>query len=364
MGQLERRYGVADAERRIRELRLLWVSHMHADHHGGLYPLLARRRRLGAPPLLVVGPFPLLRVLQEYSRVRARGSGGGVQRGQARTRARPQALPGRCPLATRVAAPTPCPAPTLPPSAPCLAAQVLPLDWIFLPSSYWADAHAPNARAPPQPALDALAAAQAALGLSALEAFPVHHVARSTGLKLSGGGGDNGGGAPRPPWTVVFSGDTRPCDAVVSAARGATLLVHEATFEDELAADAVAKRHSTLSEALGVARDAGAYRALLTHFSSRYPKIPVLAAAAGGGAEQAAAAGAEGAAAGAGGGPLLGMVGRSVAVGFDFMSVNLADLPWLPLLVPACDELLREEGFAGGDDGDEGEAAAGRDADP
>jgi ribonuclease Z len=193
-----------------------------------------------------------------------------------------------------------------------------------------------------------------ALGLSVLEPFPVKHVSLSTGLRLSG----SAAGGPAAPWTVVFSGDTRPCPAVVSAARGATLMIHEATFEDELASDAEAKRHSTLSEALRVASDAGVYRTVLTHFSGRYPKIPVLAGQhqqqddrGGGGG------GGGGAEAGASDQPLTSMVGDSVAVGFDFMTVNLADLPWLPLVVPACDELLREEGFVGGEDGeDEGDA--------
>src|SRR4026209_295605 len=41
-------------------------------------------------------------------------------------------------------------------------------------------------------------------------------------------------GPPRPGRTLVYSGDTRPHPAVVAAARGADLLVHEATFgEDE-----------------------------------------------------------------------------------------------------------------------------------
>jgi hypothetical protein len=34
---LSRRYGCAETERRVRELQCIWISHMHADHHGGLY---------------------------------------------------------------------------------------------------------------------------------------------------------------------------------------------------------------------------------------------------------------------------------------------------------------------------------------
>ena len=64
-----RRYGAADATRRIQELRCVWISNMHTDHHGGLYSLLELRAQLGVPPLLLVGPIPLFRVLQSYQTV-------------------------------------------------------------------------------------------------------------------------------------------------------------------------------------------------------------------------------------------------------------------------------------------------------
>lgn len=50
--------------------------------------------------------------------------------------------------------------------------------------------------------------------------------------------------------------------------------MHEATFEDELKSDAIAKKHSTTSEAIGVGVAMGARRVLLTHFSQRYQKVP------------------------------------------------------------------------------------------
>jgi ribonuclease BN (tRNA processing enzyme) len=31
-----------------------------------------------------------------------------------------------------------------------------------------------------------------------------------------------------------FAGDTRPCKALIDAGKGATLLIHEATFEPDL----------------------------------------------------------------------------------------------------------------------------------
>ena len=72
---------------------------------------------------------------------------------------------------------------------------------------------------------------------------------------------------------IVYSGDTRPCDALVRAGKGATLLVHEATFDDARAEHARRKRHSTTSEALGVGARMGCIRCVLTHFSQRYPCI-------------------------------------------------------------------------------------------
>lgn len=44
---------------------------------------------------------------------------------------------------------------------------------------------------------------------------------------------------------------------MVEAAQDATLLVHEATFEDELENEAYKKRHSTTGEAVGVATKVG-----------------------------------------------------------------------------------------------------------
>lgn len=46
----------------------------------------------------------------------------------------------------------------------------------------------------------------------------------------------------------------------MAAGAGATLLIHEATFEAGMDSHALAKRHSTLQEALQVAEQMGAYR--------------------------------------------------------------------------------------------------------
>ena len=81
-------------------------------------------------------------------------------------------------------------------------------------------------------------------------------------------------GPARPGRSLVYSGDTRPCEATVTAARGADLLIHEATFSDEDGKRAMETRHSTAREAAGVAARAGVRRLVITHFSARFSEQP------------------------------------------------------------------------------------------
>ncbi|KAJ9521954.1 hypothetical protein QJQ45_024831, partial [Haematococcus lacustris] len=103
------------------------------------------------------------------------------------------------------------------------------------------------------------------LGLSSWSTVPVIHCHEAYGLVLEHESG----------WKLVYSGDTRPCPALIGAGQGATLLIHEATFEPNLLQQATTKRHSTTSEAMLVARQMKASHTILTHFSQRYPKLPV-----------------------------------------------------------------------------------------
>jgi len=79
-------------------------------------------------------------------------------------------------------------------------------------------------------------------------------------------------GPPRPGRTVVYSGDTRPTAGVIAAARGADLLVHEATFGEDERERAAETGHATAREAAEVAREAKVRRLVLTHISPRYTR--------------------------------------------------------------------------------------------
>ena len=79
--------------------------------------------------------------------------------------------------------------------------------------------------------------------------------------------------------------------------------------------EAIARNHSTTKEAVEMGDKAGAYRIILTHFSQRYPKIPVF--------DESHM--------------------HKTCIAFDMMSVNIADLPVLPKVLPYLKVLFRNE---------------------
>lgn len=81
-------------------------------------------------------------------------------------------------------------------------------------------------------------------------------------------------GPPRPGRTVVYTGDTMPCEGTVAIAQGADLLIHDATFSQAEAERAQETWHSTAGEAADVARRAGVRKLVLTHLSARYADQP------------------------------------------------------------------------------------------
>lgn len=76
-----------------------------------------------------------------------------------------------------------------------------------------------------------------------------------------------------PEFKISYSGDTRPNAQFAQIGFLSDVLIHEATMEDDLLAEAIKKKHSTFAEALSIADQMCASNVILTHFSQRYPKI-------------------------------------------------------------------------------------------
>lgn len=71
---------------------------------------------------------------------------------------------------------------------------------------------------------------------------------------------------------VVYTGDTRPCEKTVEIAKDADVLIHDASFTEDLKHWAVESGHSTAKEAAEIAKKANVVKLFLTHISARYSK--------------------------------------------------------------------------------------------
>jgi ribonuclease Z len=256
LGQLQRVFSPDELVEVIKNLRMIWISHLHADHHLGTASMIKAWYKLvhnGVPTderpttgaslvqkastfgLSVVSHDGMLKWLAEYSAVEDFGFSRILpfllQPGEAGSDSG-----SRLKLLSSTNSP-----------------QIHQYNAVVLePNEY-----------------------EPILGLTDIQACYVQHCYGAMAVSLT---------FPRSasdpetvtPLKVSYSGDCRPSKNFAKIGRDSTVLIHEATFDDELSGDAKAKKHSTTSEALGIGAQMGAKAVVLTHFSQRYQKIPVL----------------------------------------------------------------------------------------
>eukprot|EP00536_Pseudo-nitzschia_multiseries_P004462 jgi/Psemu1/253636/estExt_Genewise1Plus.C_740055 len=239
----------------LKQIKAIWISHPHADHHLGIIRLLEERQRLvsGRDPVVLIAPPNILNFLREYESVE-----------------------------------------------PSVADSYLFLDCRALKAENGDQIHEEMT------GHLALQRLQQDLGIHSCTSIPVAHCAHSFAVVFHG----------TSFGSLAYSGDCRPSKNFSRIAYDADLLIHEATFADGLEADALVKRHCTVGEALHVAKEMNAKTTILTHFSQRYPKIPVLSDTCG---------------------------TQSIIHAFDFMTVTPSNIALASKLTPALQLLYPDE---------------------
>lgn len=251
MGQLRRRFG-SEADDKLRSIKMIFISHMHADHHLGLFRVLQQWSKANAAndsELFVLGPHFLERWMTEY----AQAEDIGLSR----------------------------------------------MAFIDNRALYFARQHIPPELIP---ALDSL-------DLKELKTTDVIHCPWAFALKIKHKSG----------FSLAYSGDTRPSNKFIAMGQNVSLLIHEATLENDMAEEAVKKRHCTTAEAIQVGLSMKAKHVLLTHFSQRYPKVPILTSIP------------------------TNSTCKDIGVSFDLMSIRYSELYKLPKYVEAFKLLYQEE---------------------
>ncbi|KAL7748763.1 hypothetical protein RI367_005918 [Sorochytrium milnesiophthora] len=255
-----------DLDAFLTSLKLIFISHMHADHHLGLVRILGacnrlRQQRSVESPLeklVLIAPARMYHFLSEYDTIVPIGLRDNVEFINCESLLFAPRLHGHA--------------------------------WQEREHTQWEDTYARICRT---------------LDLQSIKTADVIHCPWSYAVVIEGSE------------SVAFSGDTRPCDRFVEAAQGCDLLIHEATLEDSMTAEALAKRHCTTGEAVDVFERMRAKKLLLTHFSQRYPRMPNIRHA---------------------------NHPENIAIGFDFLTFGTkTEFPKLPLYVKALSVLCQAQ---------------------
>ncbi|KXG49242.1 uncharacterized protein PGRI_031120 [Penicillium griseofulvum] len=243
LGQLKRVFEPEELREVLQNLRMIWISHLHADHHLGTVSVIkawhtenfkngfgsdAKRENdmvkvLLEKRLAVVSDDGMISWLEEYSQVEDFGFDKLLT-----LSARPEV------------------------NGPKITTEFSHQ----LPNRYRFNLNFTDESSHLTPLL------KSATGLTDLLTCRVKHCKGAFAVSLVFSNG----------FKVSYSGDCRPSDKFAVIGQGSTVLIHEATFQPDMVGSAKAKRHSTSAEAIEVGRRMQARAVLLTHFSQRYQK--------------------------------------------------------------------------------------------
>ncbi|GAD99187.1 tRNA processing endoribonuclease Trz1 [Paecilomyces variotii No. 5] len=258
LGQLKRVFGPEQLKEVLQNLRLIWISHLHADHHLGTASVIKAwyREHYGERPnstetvetdlakilrekrLVVVSEEMMIGWLEEYASVENYGFDKLVplavypyhKDGAIKTALKYRHVRGDGTY----------------PGSEAVDARPRTTDMSF------EDVNSPLTKL-----------LQERTGLADLLAARVNHCRGAMAVSL----------VFPDSFKVSYSGDCRPSPNFAAIGRDSTVLIHEATFQDDMSVSAIAKKHSTTAEALEVGRQMQARTILLTHFSQRYQKV-------------------------------------------------------------------------------------------
>ena len=103
-----------------------------------------------------------------------------------------------------------------------------------------------------------------------VKAFPLKHKIDCFGFRFDELYGARKAADPSfRPSSYAYCSDTKPFPELAEWVKGVKYLYHEATYMDDMADKAEARFHSTTSQAAACAREAGAEKLLVGHYSSR-----------------------------------------------------------------------------------------------
>ncbi|XP_055920059.1 ribonuclease Z, mitochondrial [Eupeodes corollae] len=245
LGQIIRFFGPLRWREVVKNIKSIYISHLHADHHIGLIGMLKERSKLlgtEQTPLYLFAPLQIKSWLSYYNDI----------------------------------------------------IEPIANSYKLIPNAEMVD-------------VPYMSPVLKNMGINSMSTCLVRHCQHSFGVSLLLD-------SVEEPIKITYSGDTMPCEDLIELGYDSTILIHEATMEDELLEEAKIKMHCTISQALSVAQKMNAKHTILTHFSQRYAKLPRIP---------------EG---------LL----SNVAIAFDFMQVSMGDLKNFSLMYPVMKLMFSE----------------------